>query len=120
MTVSFSIPLLPPSVNLYKKPRRKSRQWYVDTKAKAFFAAVGYLGPKEMIVGEFYQVHLTFRFQRNNFLRGDLDNLLKVAVDSLVKNRIISDDRYIIRLLAYKCTAASREEEGTEFEILTV
>lgn len=117
MTVSFSVPLLPPSVNVYKKPR-SGHAWYLGGAAKAFFDAVGYLGPKEMIVAEFYQVHLTFRFQRKSFLRGDLDNLLKVSIDSLVKNGIIRDDRYIVRILAHKCEAASRAEEGTEFEIL--
>lgn len=119
MSISFSVPLLPPSVNLYKRPR-KGHQWYLGEQAKAFFDAVGYLGPKQKIEAEFYQVHLKFKFQQKSLLRGDLDNLLKVSIDSLVRNGIIGDDRYIIRLLAHKCPAASREEEGTEFEILGI
>ena len=117
MTISFRVPLLPPSVNHYKSPR-KGGGWFVSKEAKAFIEAVQLLAPKTSIPrGSLIEVRVKYFIQRQNFLRVDLDNLGKLTFDSPVKAALISDDRYIKRIEAEKFPVMRREDEGTVFEI---
>lgn len=117
--VRFSIPLLPPSVNsCWRKKARGG--FYLTKEANAFIYAVGMLAPKGVVEGKFYEVELLFRMSLGNILRLDLDNLLKVSIDSLAKAGVIRDDRYVRKIFACKTEAASRAEEGTEFNVIGV
>lgn len=55
--------------------------------------------------------HATFVFFIKNFLRADLDNMVKPIQDAIVEARIIPDDRMITRLTLVKMRAETKEEE---------
>ena len=107
----------PPSVNVYKKPGRmvttqsgKLIQTRVDTKETTMFdyqvwalikskkAKEGLKSfDREAIVG------LEVLAYPPDAKRRDIDNILKVLVDSLVRGGLIPDDFQISRLLIQRC-----------------
>jgi len=50
-------------------------------------------------------LHIEYRFYLKNFIRIDIDNLIKPLQDCLVANGIIKDDRFIVGMLASKYPA---------------
>lgn len=119
MTITFRVPLLPPSVNSCWR-RQKQGGYYLTKEANAFINAVGYLAPKTILhraPGGRYEVKLLFSLQEKDFLRRDLDNLQKIAIDALPKSGIIRDDRYVVRISAEKVSVPGREQEGTEYTV---
>jgi Holliday junction resolvase RusA-like endonuclease len=119
MELRFHIPLLPPSVNSCWR-KKAGGGFYLTPEANAFINAVGMLAPKDIPAERaFYIIDVIFRIQQKDYLRGDLDNRLKIAVDSLAKCGIITDDRYVVRLSASKESVIGRENEGTTFTVLT-
>lgn len=115
----FTVPLLPPSVNRYKSPKRGGG-YYRGAEAVAFCEAVAIFGRDAKIEhkeSDFYEIDLVFRIQKKNFLRGDIDNLEKVAFDALTRAGIIRDDRYIVAHSNRKVMVQARDEEGTHYVI---
>lgn len=119
MTLTFRIPLLPPSVNsIWRKKARGG--FYLSPEANAFINAVGMLAPKtplHKVRGGLYDLGLTFALQKSEYLRWDLDNLIKVSADALTKCGMIQDDRYIVRIRAEKVAVETRDEEGVEYAV---
>ncbi len=102
--VVIRVPLIPPSVNLYKRPRGLlKRGFYVTPEAQAFKDAVAIFARGASVNSKYYGVHLVFHIPTRTFLSGDLDNRFKVVLDALTDARVIVDDRYIVRLHADKC-----------------
>jgi hypothetical protein len=56
--ISFTVPLVPPSVNHYKKPRKFGRGFYVTKEAIAFKEAVALIARKAQIRADAYGVVL--------------------------------------------------------------
>jgi len=114
------IPLVPPSVNHYKQPNGRGG-YYVTKEAQAFIDAV-YLvtrhAPVYPIAGEFYEIRLTVYVSRKKFLRGDSDNMEKVAFDALTNAHLIKDDRYITRHTHNRFPVETADQERTEYVII--
>lgn len=116
----FSVPLIPPSVNHYKRPNGRGG-WFITKEAQAFTEAVCMIGrtaaPVLPIAGKFYAVTLTVWVNEKKFLRADSDNMEKVAFDALTKAGIIRDDRYITRHQHNRFPVATAAEERTEYTV---
>lgn len=114
----FSVPLIPPSVNHYKKPRAGGG-WFVTKDAKAFIDAVCIFSgrPKCLIDSSFYEVGLTLYVEARRLKAGDIDNFFKVSFDALAQAGIIRDDRYITRCSSVKLPTENRNDERTEFVV---
>jgi crossover junction endodeoxyribonuclease RusA len=113
----------PPSVNHYKKAGRliktrtgKTYQQRIDTsETKAFYFQVYRLcrdkmppGWTELAENTIYSLKI-YAYPPDNRKR-DLDNILKVLCDSLVKAQAISDDSKIHQLYIEKCSVAQGGE----------
>jgi Holliday junction resolvase RusA-like endonuclease len=117
MSTTFRVPLLPPSVNHYKKPNGK-RGYYVTAEAKAFIDAVAMLAPRDVRYGTArLAVTVSFGIREKRILSGDVDNLAKVSLDALRHCSLIEDDRYIVRLNLQKMPVETCREEYTHYEI---
>lgn len=92
----FSIPLIPPSVNHYKIPKRAGG-FYVSNEAKSFKSAVASL-TRGSVKADWYDVAITVYLGKDQ--RGDADNFNKVVLDSLVDARIISTDARVKKVSA--------------------
>jgi len=115
---SFAVPLLPPSVNHYKRPRLNhdlTRGFYVTAEAKAFIEAVCILSGRQPIAGRFYEVSIEYHIPQNQFLRCDVDNFSKVACDALTESGLIQDDRYISDLHLVKRLAQEPQDARTVY-----
>ena len=95
--ISFTVPLLPPSVNHYKKPNGRGG-WFVTDEAKAFINAVWLFCKRQHCDAQYYAIQIKVGVTEKQFARGDLDNLAKVSIDALAASRVIKDDRYVIDL----------------------
>jgi Holliday junction resolvase RusA-like endonuclease len=119
MKITFTVPLLPPSVNSCWR-KKSGGGFYLTPEANAFINAVGMLAPKDIPQERaFYIIDVMFHVQQKDFLRHDLDNYAKLACDSLTKSGVITDDRYIIDLHLHKESVIGRGNEGTTFTVLT-
>jgi Holliday junction resolvase RusA-like endonuclease len=116
--MKFSVPLLPPSVNHYKQPRRGGG-WYRAADAIAFVDAVCICSGKVMVTGNFYDVGVVFHLgpKKHKLSSNDLDNFLKVALDSLARARVIVNDGRVLNLYVHKRFVATDREERTEFAV---
>ncbi len=110
-SVSFTVPGVPPSVNHYKSTR--NGRYYVSKEALKFKADVALCAAKQYVAAEAYEVHLHIFLGHKQ--RGDLDNFLKVALDSLVAAGVIHTDSAVTRLVVEK--ARDRKEPRTEFTV---
>lgn len=136
LELSFSVPLIPPSVNHYKAPKARGG-YYVTPEAKAFIDAVpvfarpaaprtwpwfgtdsktGHGKPARI----FYEVELMFHIHRPRFLAGDSDNLEKVAFDALTTCGAITDDRYVKYHSNRALPVDSPGDQRTEYSIRIV
>jgi len=95
--VSFTVPLLPPSVNHYYRPSRRGG-YYISPEAQAFIDAVCIFSGRQACEGKFYAVQISVGIPQAEFLRLDIDNLGKSLLDSLRKAAVIKDDRYVVDL----------------------
>lgn len=132
MILTFSIPLLPPSVNHYKLPRKGSRGWYKTPEAVAYIKAVELLSrayipedwpaPWRLAKGQklFYSAELTLYIREDKFLRLDADNFSKVGVDSLKDAALITDDRYIVDHRVRKFPVTNSLDERTDYVVKIV
>lgn len=110
--VSFTVPLVPPSVNHYKMRTRKGVT-FVSKEAKAFKEAVAIYGRGLHVEAEAY--HVTTRIFLGVGQRGDVDNFLKCALDGLAAAHIIRSDAAVQKITAEKFR--DRENPRTEFTI---
>jgi Holliday junction resolvase RusA-like endonuclease len=94
-SVRFTVPLVPPSVNHYKMPR-KGGGYYLTPEATAFQDAVALLSGGQSLVARRYAVNLAIYLGRGQ--RGDIDNFLKCVLDGL-KDYVIGSDAAVKRLL---------------------
>lgn len=91
-TMRFSVPLVPPSVNHYKRPKASGKGFYVTEEAKAFKAAVACLSKGSVEAKEYFVGVLVF-FGKGQ--RGDVGNLEKCIGDGLQDAGIIGNDAKI-------------------------
>lgn len=110
-TVSFTVPGTPPSVNHYKGTR--NGRYYVTKEALKFKADVALCAAKQYVAADAYEVEIFIYLGHKQ--RGDLDNFLKVALDSLVAADVIHSDAAITKLTIEK--ARDRKEPRTEFTV---
>jgi Holliday junction resolvase RusA-like endonuclease len=116
----FSVPLIPPSVNHYKMPRKQGG-FFITKEAQAFIDAVCMIGrtaaPRLPIPGKFYAVTITVYVSRKKFLRGDSDNMEKLLFDALTKSGLITDDRYVTRHQHNRLPVELASQERTAYTI---
>jgi Holliday junction resolvase RusA-like endonuclease len=114
----FTVPLLPPSVNHYKKPKRGGG-WYRASESVTFVDAVCVFSGKTLVTGNFYSVEIFFFLgpSKRNLSSNDLDNFQKVGIDALVRAGVIKTDGRILDLHLHKRFAATDREEGTVYVI---
>lgn len=116
--LEFGVPLLPPSVNHYKRPRRLGG-FYRRPEALSFVEAVCIFSHKERVPGEFYQVELTFVLPRakQGLSSNDLDNFLKVALDAIGTAGVISNDGRVMDLRVHKRFCDADHDARTLYHI---
>jgi Holliday junction resolvase RusA-like endonuclease len=112
----FTVPLLPPSVNHYKSPRRGGG-WFRAAESIAFIDAVCVFSGKTMVTGNFYALEIWFFLgpAKRNLSSNDLDNFQKVAIDALVRAGVIKTDGRILDLHLHKRFCSTDREERTEY-----
>src|ERR1700744_1248068 len=93
--ISFMVPLVPPSVNHYVKHTRTGRH-YVSKEAKAFKEAVVLFSCGARLAAKSYKISIGVYLAAGQ--KGDIDNFLKCALDSLGDAGIIRSDAAITRL----------------------
>lgn len=93
--LSFTVPLVPPSVNHYKMRRRDTGRWYVTSAALAFKSAVGIFARGRFVAAKKYEVEFTVYLGYRQ--RGDGDNFNKVIGDGLKEARVVHSDAAIKR-----------------------
>jgi Holliday junction resolvase RusA-like endonuclease len=115
--MKFSVPLLPPSVNHYKQPRRGGG-WYRAADAIAFVDAVAIFCRGLRTTGNYFELELTFYLgPGRNRGQNDLDNYSKVAIDALVRAGVIKNDARVFDLHLHKRFVGTDREERTEYSI---
>jgi Holliday junction resolvase RusA-like endonuclease len=112
----FTVPLLPPSVNHYKKPKRGGG-WYRAAESIAFIDAVCVFSGKTKVTGNFYALELFFFLgpSKRNLSSNDLDNFQKVAIDALGRAGVIVNDGRILDLHVHKRFVSTDRDERTEY-----
>lgn len=98
-SVSFTVPLIPPSVNAYVRHTLKGKH-YVTKEAKAFKEAVVIFARGAQVRSDSYRVELQIFLGKDD--RGDVDNFCKVSLDSLVDAGVIHSDAAIRELKVRK------------------
>lgn len=91
--ISFTVPLVPPSVNHYKNRDSRSGRWYVTKEAQAFKWAVKVYARGQSIKATYYQLVVTIFLGYKQ--RGDGDNFNKVLGDALKDAAVIHSDAAI-------------------------
>ena len=104
MTQTITLNTTPPSLNrAYRSYRGKI---VLSAEAKAFKDALQQLAPNDKVLGKIHlEVNLTFADKRKR----DLDNYLKVLIDSM-KNLFFEDDDQIYKITATKVIGAGKAE----------
>jgi Holliday junction resolvase RusA-like endonuclease len=118
--LSFTVPLVPPSVNHYKKLGRNGGKTFVTPEALAYKAAVAIYAAGRSVEAKYHEVWLTiFRGSRQ---KGDVDNYSKVPLDGLRDAGVIrhpakqgSSDDWITDLHLRK--RRDRDNPRSEFRI---
>lgn len=96
----IEIPIKPLSINQAFQGRR-----YKTAECKHYEECLWYLLPKkEKVRGK---IHITYRFFLKNHKMMDIDNLVKVLQDMIVKKGYIEDDRLIYRMVVEKVPSKS-------------
>jgi crossover junction endodeoxyribonuclease RusA len=108
--VSFTVPLVPPSVNHYVKHTRSGRH-YVTAEAKAFKEAIGIIARGHGVFASACEVSIVVYLGKG--MRGDLDNFFKVTLDGLVSAGVIRSDADITVLSGIR----RRDKENPRTEI---
>jgi Holliday junction resolvase RusA-like endonuclease len=99
VTLEFSIPLTPPSVNSYVRHTKLGRH-YQTPDAIAFKEAVAIFARGRSVEAEEFKVHIAVYLGRGS--KGDVDNFAKLPIDGLVAAGVIHSDAAIRRLTLEK------------------
>lgn len=97
MTIKFTVPLVPPSVNHYKQ-KSSHGHWYVTKEAMAFKDAVATFAPaeaKQRVKGKRERYQVEYRIFLGKGERLDWDNGNKVLGDALQECGVIRSDAAI-------------------------
>ena len=105
--MKFCVPIKALSANKAWQGRRFS-----TPEKKQYERTLALLLPRTKVPGPYYRV--VYNFYLSNFALTDWDNLIKPFQDSLVKQGIISDDRFILEATVRKFEV---EEDRIEVEI---
>ena len=98
-TVTFTVPLTPPSINRYVRHTRGGRH-YVQDAAVKFKEAVAIFAKGQRLLGKSYSVTATVFYGKGE--RGDLDNRAKLILDGLQDARIIHSDAAVTEIHLYR------------------
>lgn len=93
--LSFTVPMVAPSVNHYVKHTRQGRH-YVTAEALAFKKFVAIEARRRTVVAKLYQVDIKVFLGPKQ--KGDVDNFGKVCLDSLVDAGVITSDAKVMAL----------------------
>lgn len=117
-TLDFTVRLVPPSDNLYKRIRivpvkgKMLPTFYHTAQAKAWWKAVASAAGGARMTSELYRVAFIVYFPPRS--RMDLDNANKCIMDGLKHAGVIRDDRYVVEAHAYKVKVKTEAEAKTE------
>jgi len=84
-SVSFTVPLIPPSCNHYVKHTRSGRH-YLTPEATKFKADMQHFVGFQHVVGEYFTVEATIYLGAKQ--KGDVDGFAKVLLDALADLRV--------------------------------
>ena len=113
--ISFTVPLIPPSVNHYVKHTRTGRS-YITAEALAFKQALGVYSGSKMVRGKEFAVFIEVVLPKGK--SGDVDNFPKLVLDGLAECGIFRNRNWErvsdahVRQLSVKVDAKSRPDEG--------
>lgn len=97
-SVSFTVPLVPPTVNMYVRHTRNGRH-YVTAEAKAFKAAMCLLSKRAGILPAVERYEVEAHIYLGHGQRGDVDNFAKCLLDGLQEAGIIESDALVSDLI---------------------
>jgi Holliday junction resolvase RusA-like endonuclease len=92
-SLTFTVPLTPPSVNHYKVPVWNMRRFYVTPEATAYMEAVAMFARGQKVEAKEFCLDVTVYFGKGQ--KGDGDNLWKVIADGLKKAGVIKSDAMV-------------------------
>lgn len=121
--VVFTVPLVPPSVNHYKRSK-KGGGFFRSPEATAFIDAVCIFAgraPDEFYKSDFYEVDMTVFLEPASYARmksNDVDNFLKIGIDALAHARVVHNDGAIVDLHVHKRQAKDSRSTRTEYHVL--
>lgn len=113
-TVSFTVPLVPPSVNGYARHTRRGGH-YQTAKALGFKEHVMFLARNQWVIAKAFKVEILVSLGKGE--RGDVDNFPKLCIDALAKAGVFrvpiskmkvpcpQSDSYVYDLHVRKCRA---------------
>jgi crossover junction endodeoxyribonuclease RusA len=115
MSITFTVPLVPPSVNHYVKHTRTGRS-YITTEATAFKAEIAFYARGMALSAKTFSVRIAVTLPKG--ARGDVDNFPKLCLDGLAdcgmflnrKGERVSDA--YVRHLVVDLDTDSRPDEG--------
>jgi crossover junction endodeoxyribonuclease RusA len=99
MELTLTIPLEPPTVNMYVRHTRRGRH-YKTREAEAWASAVAVIAAGQYVPGKAHEI--TYTVYQGYKSRGDVDNYAKCLIDSLVGAGVIKSDASVIDLHAHK------------------
>lgn len=110
--IEFFIPILPPSTNaMYGRTR--SGMVYEKPEAKDFKKTALLFLPKNQEIKKECALSVTFNFSnKRGYAMRDLDNLLKVFIDSLQLAGLIKNDRLLTKITAQKTLSGKESVVG--------
>lgn len=113
-TVSFSVPLVPPSVNHYWK-RRRNGGYYISKEGETFkeFVMIEAIKGNLNVGADFYEVEAVIYLGHGQ--KTDVDNFGKSILDSLVFARVIRSDAFVSDLTLRK--RRDRQNPRTEITV---
>ena len=98
-SIFFTVPFVPPSVNMYVRHTRLGHH-YLTEEAKTFYEAVWVHSARRKVRGKQYEVTATIYLGKGQ--KGDTDNFAKVICDGLEKAGVIDSDAKITALHLFK------------------
>jgi Holliday junction resolvase RusA-like endonuclease len=116
--LEFVVPLLPPSVNHYKAPKRGGG-WFRTGEVIGFIEAVCIFSHKVLVPGDYYEVEITFYLPpaKQRLSSNDTDNFLKVALDALGTAGVIRNDGRVMDLIVHKRFCPTERDARTLYHI---
>ena len=104
IVLSFTVPLVPPTVNHYVKHTRKGAHYLTD-EAKAFKDAVAIYARGKSIDDDAKRVQVAISIYLGKGMKGDIDNYPKCVLDGL-KGCVLKSDAMV------KCLVVTLERDA--------